>query len=116
MSLKDFFLELYKGRRHRREYESDYGIRGLHHDDVQFIRSATILTKWSDVEYYGPGAAEANERRRQAIGMMSGNTDKAEEKRQEKAKRKRLTQEQKLLKKLAKLEAEVLALEAKKTK
>lgn len=128
MSLKDLFLEVFKGRRHRREYESDYGIRGLYHDDAQFIRNATILSKWADVEYYGPGAAEANERRRQAIGsMMSGNTGNQNQDLEQTLnlyqnlikvglKRKRLTREQKLSKKLAKLEKEVLTLERKKKK
>ncbi|MGA2360890.1 MAG: hypothetical protein ABSG73_00365 [Candidatus Aminicenantales bacterium] len=38
-------------------------------DDARFIAGTMTRTKWSEVEYYGPGAAAAEERRRQALGL-----------------------------------------------
>ena len=41
----------------------------IQQDDIDFIRQAHILGKWGDVEYYGPGAAEAEERRARILGL-----------------------------------------------
>lgn len=38
-------------------------------DEQAFIASAMGLSKWADVEYYGPGAAEAEARRRRSLGL-----------------------------------------------
>jgi hypothetical protein len=38
-------------------------------DDARFIAGAMVRTKWADVEYYGPGAAAEEERRRVNCGL-----------------------------------------------
>lgn len=38
-------------------------------DEQAFIASAMGFSKWADVEYYGPGAAEAEARRRRTLGL-----------------------------------------------
>ena len=41
-------------------------------DEQGFIASVMGLSKWADVEYYGPGAAEAEARRRRSLGLEPG--------------------------------------------
>lgn len=49
---------------------SPYGIPGVYEDDAAFIKAAMGRGKWADVKYYGPGAAAAEERRRETLGRM----------------------------------------------
>ena len=38
-------------------------------DDIAFVASTGLLSKWSDVEYIGPGARQAEERRRAKLRL-----------------------------------------------
>jgi len=49
---------------------SPYGIPGVYEDDAAFIKAAMGRGKWADIEYYGPGAAAAEGRRRETLGHM----------------------------------------------
>ena len=51
---------------------SPFGIPGVFEDDARFIKAAMGRGKWSDVKYYGPGAAAAEARRRETIERMTG--------------------------------------------
>jgi len=45
------------------------GRQGPTVDEQGFIASVMGLSKWADVEYYGPGAEEAEKRRRRTLGL-----------------------------------------------
>ena len=54
---------------------SPFGIPGVFEDDARFIKAAMGRGKWSDVKYYGPGAAAAEARRRETIERMTGRVE-----------------------------------------
>ena len=64
------FLELITGRRSRRPRVMVTGTAPISEADADFILSSMALSKWADVEYYGPGAAEAEARRARRLGTM----------------------------------------------
>jgi hypothetical protein len=43
------------------------GAPGVHEEDADFIASAGLLSKWGDVEFYGPGAEAAHARRAERL-------------------------------------------------
>jgi len=84
MSIFKRFLELVTGRRIRRPRVMVTGTAPISEADAGFILSSIALSKWADVEYYGPGAAEAEARRARRLGTMLAQPkdkkkDKAEE-------------------------------------
>ena len=95
------------GVRIRPEDEPDFmGVRGLSEQDAGHIAATMLISKWADVEYYGPGAAEAEARRRRTLGLDV-------EPEVEKPKRRRLSKAERQQRKLEKLRAEVERLEAR---
>lgn len=38
-------------------------------DDLRFVARSMLASKWDSVEYYGPGASEAEQRRAAALGI-----------------------------------------------
>lgn len=38
-------------------------------DDLRFVARSMLASKWGGVEYYGPGASEAEQRRAAALGL-----------------------------------------------
>lgn len=69
-SFKDYMTGLRKANPNPPRERSPYGVPGVYEDDAAFIRNAMARSKWEDVEYYGPGAAAAEERRRETLGRM----------------------------------------------
>jgi hypothetical protein len=57
------------GLKHPREAGPIKGAPGVHEEDAAFIVSAGLLSKWSDVEFYGPGAAAAYARRAERLSQ-----------------------------------------------
>jgi len=45
------------------------GAPSVQEEDADFIVSAGLLSKWGDVEFYGPGAAAAYARRAERLGL-----------------------------------------------
>jgi hypothetical protein len=112
MSFKDAFLDFLKtGRRRRTIEESPYGRPGLFKKDADFILNAQLGGKWADVEYYGPGAAEANERRAVRLGINPTGIMADPGQTSMKKKRRRLSKRERLEHKLAQLQADVEKLE-----
>lgn len=62
-------------------------------DDIRFIGNASMLSKWADVQYYGPGAAEAEARRAERLGLMSASTEEKKTTKELKAEKKALKRE-----------------------
>jgi hypothetical protein len=69
-SFKDYMTGLRKLNPNPPAEPSPYGIAGIYENDATFIRNAAARSKWEDVKYIGPGAAAAEERRRETLGRM----------------------------------------------
>jgi len=113
MNLKDLFLAIVRTGKHTQPPQPDEpgpvaDDPTLSEKDVDFILAEHILRKWGDVEYIGPGAAEAEKRRAESLGLN------IEEKTLEvipKKKRRRLSKQERLEKRLLQLQADVERLE-----
>lgn len=109
MSFRKAFVELLRtGRRRRTIEESPYGKPGVFENDAAFMLKAQALGKWGDVVYAGPGASEAEERRRQSLGLSAKVDPVATEPAR---KKRRLSKAEKLRAKLERLQADVEKLE-----
>jgi hypothetical protein len=69
--MKNLFLYILSklGHEVKRQEKHIAGQRIPSEDERAFFASAMTLNKWADVEYYGPGAEEAEKRRRRTLGL-----------------------------------------------
>jgi hypothetical protein len=74
------FLELVTGRKSRKPSISAAAKQPISDDEMGVILSSMALSEWADVEYYGPGAAEAEARRAASLGLMPKDEPQAVEK------------------------------------
>ena len=107
-AFKRFWYALH-GYRVRPVGEPDFmGERGLSEQDAVHIASTVLISKWADVEYIGPGAAEAEARR---TARLNPDLKESAQVKVEKPKRQRLSKAERLQRKLERLRAEVEKLE-----
>lgn len=104
--IREIFGRLVKGAKLRRPDDGPglYGRRGLDEKGALFMARATAAAKWADVEFYGPGAAEAEARRSPKVTTAEAPPAVALKK------RRRLSKRERLERKAAKLRAEIEAL------
>jgi len=115
MNLSQLFKLLVAGWRRRRvepKPAAQSVVPALDEDDVHFITSEHVLGKWGDVEFYGPGAAEAYARRAKRLGIEVEAQDVLKKLtiKPAKARRHRLSKRERTERKLAKLTAEIEAM------
>ena len=116
MSLKEKFEQIWdnlrKGIRIVPELEEEIipGNPSLQEEDISFILTEHHSRKWEDVIYYGPGAAAAEARRRQSLGIKDEETPAKPKEAKPKTVGNRLSS---LIKKRAKLLKEIENLEQK---
>ncbi|MGA2534083.1 MAG: hypothetical protein ABSG19_13730 [Candidatus Aminicenantales bacterium] len=120
MNVRERFKEAVRGRRHgpgreAAEGELDELAPGLPEGDALLIARAMRRATFEGVEFYGPGAQAADDRRRAALALdapkeTTPEPAAAEPEAPEKKKRQRLSKAERLERKAAKLRAEIEAL------
>jgi len=65
MNIKEAFLRLFRGEKIALEVAGDEEPE----DEIGIPLVSAALSKWSDTQFYGPGAEAARERRDRALGI-----------------------------------------------